>query len=267
MTTIEALREKLAAKQTNGGKSFQSGVLYPFSKVPVGQQAVVRFLPDGNKNNDLFWQENIYYRLPFPGIEGERPDENRGTVFVNVPCPHQWKGDCPIFNEIQPIWKSHPNEEQKNFARRYTRKREYYYNVLVCDNPLTEEGLPESPVRRIRFYKALHQKVLDFIGDKEVHHLPTDYDHGVDFRIKVTKNGQWNSYDTSDFSRSERALSDGERKSLEHFGLHDLSECVYRRPDEEGWKAVMEMFRASANDEYWDPKWAQYYKPANYKGE
>ena len=90
--TLEEIRRKLQAlepKKSNSQSKYSDKTVYPHWDIAEGTSAIVRFLPDGNEDNTLFWVEKQIINLTFPGILGQ--DENREVV-VKVPCIETWEG-------------------------------------------------------------------------------------------------------------------------------------------------------------------------------
>jgi hypothetical protein len=99
--------------------------------------------------------------------------------------------------------------------------------------------------------------------DPELNELPTDYMHGVDFRIAKTSKGGYADYSTSKWSRNERALTAEEAAAIEQYGLFDLKSFLPKKPGDVELKVIKEMFEASVDGEAYDmERWGQYFKPA-----
>jgi len=99
--------------------------------------------------------------------------------------------------------------------------------------------------------------------DPEMEDLPTDYVHGVDFRLIKSSKGGYADYGTSKWSRRERPLSDTEQAAVKQFGLFTLKDFLPKKPTEVEMKVIKEMFAASVDGEAFDmERWGQYYKPS-----
>ena len=73
MATLAEIRAKLKDQEVKSGGSSRTGgdnAIYPFWNLKEGEQATVRFLPDGDKDNTFFWKERLMIKLPFAGIKG-----------------------------------------------------------------------------------------------------------------------------------------------------------------------------------------------------
>ena len=73
MASLAEIRAKLKAAESRGSDGNRTGgdnSIYPFWNLKEGQEAVVRFLPDGDTDNTFFWIERQIIKLPFAGIKG-----------------------------------------------------------------------------------------------------------------------------------------------------------------------------------------------------
>ena len=99
--------------------------------------------------------------------------------------------------------------------------------------------------------------------DPEMEEMPTDYNAGLDFRIKKTSKGGFADYSTSGWARKESALTGEELAAVDTHGLHDLKAFLPNKPGNLELKVIAEMFEASVDGQAYDPdRWASYFKPA-----
>jgi hypothetical protein len=93
--------------------------------------------------------------------------------------------------------------------------------------------------------------------------LPTDFVHGLDYRMKKGSKGGYADYSTSSWARRERPLSDSEQAAIKTHGLFNLTDFLPKKPGEVEMKVMKEMFEASVDGEPYDmERWGQYFKPA-----
>jgi len=265
------LKEQQDRKDKAKGGSFggSDNAIYPFWNNPDGSTATVRFLPDGNPNNDFFWEENLVINLPFNGIKGQYDNK---PVTVRVPCMDMWKpNSCPISAEIRPWWK---DKQLEDTARKYWRKKSYILQGFVTSNPNAEDTTPENPIRRFIINPSVFDKIKAVLLDPDLAHSPTDYQNGYDFYIRKTTKGKYADYDTSSWVKSalsgmnSRPLSIDELTAVEKFGLFKLNEFLPKKPDDVHLSIIMEMFASSVDGDAYDPdRFGQYYKPAGFKTE
>lgn len=259
MTTLAEIREKLKAAELRGSGENKVGdkSVYPFWNLKEGSEAIIRFLPDANQDNTFFWVERQIIKLPFVGIKG---DPETKLVTVQVPCNEMYGGTCPILSAVRPWFKS---PDLEDMGRKYWKKRSYIFQGFVVSDGLGEEESPENPIRRFVLSPQVYQLVRSALVDPELEELPTDYVHGVDFRIKKTSKGGYADYATSAWSRRERPLSDVEVAAIEQHGLFNLADFLPKRPSEVDLKVIFEMFEASVDGKPYDAEaWGNYFKPA-----
>lgn len=260
--SLAEIRARLTAqenKTTSTTQKTYDNVLFPHWNIPDNSIASLRFLPDGNQKNEFFWAERQMIKLPFSGVVG-RPDIKR--VEVQVPCietPAYGNQSCPVHAELRTWYK---DDSMKELANKYWKKRSYIFQGFVRTNPLTEDSLPENPIRRFLMSPQIISIIKSSLMDPELDVLPTDYTKGLDFNVKKTKKGEYADYSTSTWSRRESSLTDEELSAIETHGLFDLYSFLPKQPSEEELKIIVEMFEASVDGKQYDlERWGQYYKP------
>jgi hypothetical protein len=259
MASLAEIRAKLAAQESNAGGNRQSGgdnAIYPFWNMNEGEQATIRFLPDGNQDNTFFWTERLMIKLPFSGIKG---DTSSRPVQVQVPCMEMYGESCSILQEVRG-WFKDPSLE--DMGRKYWKKRSYIFQGFVTDDPLKEDS-PENPIRRFIIGPQIFQLIKAALMDPDMEELPTDYTAGVDFRLSKGTKGGYADYGASNWARRERPLSDTEMAAINTHGLHNLNDFLPKKPDETAVKVLTEMFEASVDGEAYDAdRWSSYFRPA-----
>jgi hypothetical protein len=259
MATLAEIRAKLKASEQKGSGERTGGdnSIYPFWNLKEGGESVLRFLPDGNQDNTFFWVERAMIKLPFAGIKGET--ESKSTI-VQVPCMEMYGDTCPILTEVRGWFKDPALEDM---GRKYWKKRSYIFQGFVAEDGLKEETKPENPIRRFIIGPQIFQLIRSALVDPELEDLPTDYVHGLDFRMKKGSKGGYADYSTSSWARRERPLSDEEQDAIKNHGLYNLSDFLPKKPTEIELKVMKEMFEASVDGEAFDmERWGQYFKPA-----
>ena len=263
MATLAEIRAKLKeAEQRSSGNSKSNSSnngSYPFWNLKEGDDSLLRFLPDGNPDNTYFWVERAMIKLPFSGIKGESDNK---SVIVQVPCVEMYgdKSVCPILAEVRGWFKDPALEE---LGRAYWKKRSYIFQGFVLEDGLKESDQPENPIRRFVISPQIFKIIQGALLDPELDELPTDYVHGLDFRVKKANGGKFADYSTSNWSRRERPLSDEEHAAINQHKLFNLADFLPKKPTEVELKVMKEMFEASVNGEQYDTeRWGQYFKPA-----
>ena len=259
MASLAEIRAKLKEQETRSSGGNTGGgdnAIYPFWNIKEGEQATLRFLPDGNQDNTFFWAERLMIKLPFAGVKGETDSR---PVQVQVPCMEMYGESCNILQEVRG-WFKDPSLE--DMGRKYWKKRSYIFQGFVTENPLQEES-PENPIRRFIIGPQIFTLIKQALMDPDMEELPTDYTAGVDFRLTKGTKGGYADYGASNWARRERPLSDQEMAAINTHGLQNLSDFLPKKPDETAVKVLTEMFEASVDGEPYDPdRWSNYFRPA-----
>ena len=274
MATLAEIRALLAAEQAKAEAakngtfvgSGQPDAFLAFWNIPENQDLNLRFLPDADPNNTYFWREREMINLEFNGVKGVHTDKVR----LQVPCNEMWVANsCPVLTEIRQwykVAKETGNEDLAKQASKYWKKKSYLFQCLIAPNSVEvkDDNAPENPIRRVLVNKDLFEKIKSILMNPDVEELPTDFEHGRDFRVIKSKNaGGFNNYDASQFKFSERPLNGDELAAIEQYGLFTLNEFMPKQPTPEELNAIREMFEASCNGEAYDPaRWAAFYRPA-----
>ena len=259
MATLAEIRAKLKASEQKGSGERTGGdnSIYPFWNLKEGGESVLRFLPDGNQDNTFFWVERAMIKLPFAGVKGE--SESKQTI-VQVPCVEMYGDTCPILSEVRGWFKDPALEEM---GRKYWKKRSYIFQGFVAEDGLGEKETPENPIRRFIIGPQIFTLIRSALVDPELEDLPTDFVHGLDFRMKKGSKGGYADYSTSSWARRERPLSDAEQAAIKQYGLFNLNDFLPKKPTDVELKVMKEMFEASVDGEPFDmERWGQYFKPA-----
>jgi hypothetical protein len=260
MATLAEIRAKLKEAETRTGGDNKTGgdnSIYPFWNLKEGSESLVRFLPDGNQDNTFFWVERAMIKLPFAGVKGQTESKQ---AIVQVPCMEMYGETCPILTEVRGWFKDPALEDM---GRKYWKKRSYIFQGFVAEDGLKEENTPENPIRRFIIGPQIFQLIRSALVDPELEDLPTDFIHGLDFRLTKGSKGGYADYSTSKWSRRERPLSDAEQAAIKTHGLFNLNDYLPKKPTDIEVKVMKEMFEASVDGEAFDmDRWGQYFKPA-----
>jgi len=260
MASLAEIRAKLKEQEAGAGGQRTGGgdnAIYPFWNMKEGEQATLRFLPDGDDSNTFFWKERLMIKLPFAGVKGETDSR---PVQVQVPCMEMYGESCPILAEVRG-WFKDPSLE--DMGRKYWKKRSYIFQGFVTDDPLKEDTTPDNPIRRFIIGPQIFQLIKAALMDPDMEELPTDYTAGVDFRLSKGTKGGYADYGASNWARRERPLGDAEMAAINTHGLFNLNDFLPKKPGEVELKVLTEMFEASVDGEAYDAdRWSQYFRPA-----
>lgn len=256
---LKLMREKL--NQQGGGKRGGDGAVFPFWDVKVGSSVGLRFLPDKNQNNPFMWMEKQTFRWSFAD-----PKNPQAKVNVTLPCREMYDGpkSCPIVNELRPMYNT-GNERDAEAARPFWPKKVYIYQGFVRSSQIQEESVPENPIRIFMVNKKVHTKIKESILSNDPQTAfqisPDDFERGRDFVVKKTKQGKYDNYDQSQWAFAETPLTEDELASIEKYGLWDLATRLPKRPSDEAFAVMLEMFHAAQAGEAWNSAWERHFKP------
>jgi gp32 DNA binding protein like len=258
--TLDEIRKKLQALDTKpSGSRGGDKTIYPHWNIPEGTQAVLRLAPDADPDNTFFWAERQLIKLPFAGIKGQ--DEHK-AVTVQVPCMEMWDGlnSCPILNEVRPMWKDKSLEET---ARKYWKKRTYFFQGFVETDPMNEQEKPENPIRKFIIGPQIFAIIKAALMDPDMGpHSPVDYINGINFIVAKTSKGGFADYSTSKWARKDSSLTPEHMAAIEQYGLVKLSEYLPKKPTPEQLAIIFELFQSSIDGELYDPeRFSKHYKP------
>jgi hypothetical protein len=258
MPSLAEIRAKLAQQENKQQKSSNSSdnAIYPHWNMGEGTTATIRFLPDGNKQNEFFWVERQIINLSFNGVKGE---PNVKQVTVKVPCMEMYGESCPILAEVRPWYK---DESLKEMANKYWKKRSYLFQGFVRQNPMGDDTTPANPIRRFIISPQLIPIIKTGLMDPEMEELPTHFTRGLDFVVRKTSKGGYADYSTSNWARKETALTEVEQAAIDAHGLFKLSDFLPKKPTQAELAIMKEMFDASVDGMPFDnERWGQYFRP------
>lgn len=215
-------------QDNNKGNGGRSNNYYPFWNMQVGQQCVVRFLPDLNEENPLgFMVEKAMHTLY---INGEKK---------SIPCLRMYGDDCPSCKVSQAYYK----DGDKTNGKKYWRKKQHIAQALIVEDPLPpDQETGETHKGKVRFL-ALGFQIFKIIKDAfesgELDEVPVAYEGGCDFIIKKTQQGDYPSYTVgTKFARKTRDLSEEEIAHAEEH-MVDLSTLLPQKPEEEKMESML----------------------------
>jgi hypothetical protein len=281
---LNALRARYnaeTAKIKNSSTNFTATV-FDFRNLKVGDSVRVRFIDDTEKN-DVFWRERRTRNLKFNSVKDTSGAVLNQATYVDIPAFNK------KFDEV--LW-SNPSEEYlyandedviqkrignfwdgtdtgKELYNKFKRRKTYVMRGFLESDV---EGYERNKVYRFIVTEDLFNLISSFMSDTEIAYAPTDKVNGLDFIINVTgKNSNINGktqevkdYTTSKYARKETPLSEDELNYLNNNELPALITYIYKKPNAEQEKAMVEMFEAVMNDEPYDvAKWGNFYKPNN----
>lgn len=165
--------------------------------------AIIRFLPDTDGNPFAkYYTHNFNYML----------DGTKKFWIRNCINTFGYDRECPICKKNQEYWAS-SFESDKKIASARKRKLIFVSNILVIKNPANPED--EGKVFLFQYGQKIYEKIKDkWFPSDEVKALgegsydeycPFDLYDGANFKLVVSKQGDYPNYDKSEFS-SPKAL-------------------------------------------------------------
>lgn len=228
--SLSELRNNLK-KSENKQSNSQSNDYYPYWELPVESQAIIRFLPDKNKDNPYgFFIEKKTHTLVING-------ENK-----TVPCMDMYGEKCPICK----VSYDYYTKGDKANQQKYSRKTKRLSQVLVIDDPLQADQNGESNKGKVKLfgmvfqiYNIIKEAIMNEDDESMMDVSHYAYQGGTNFVLKRSKQGQHSSYMLSKFSRKSSDLSDDMIELVED-KLIDLSTLIPKKPDIDSIKKMLE---------------------------
>ncbi len=234
---LDALRalyqkEKDKKKNNNGGGQSRNDI-YPFWQMDVGQEAIVRLLPDKNEDNPFQYHvDRLEHNLSING-KNEK-----------IPCLSMYGEKCPICDLSRDFYKSE-GKESKN-GKYYYRKKTSLVRLLVLTDPLPpDEETGETYAGKVynsQFGYQLMEKIREEISGDDLEELPWDLENGHNFRIKKSAQGEHGNYSTG--SKFIPKVTGIEDKYLDLIELIDLETLLPANP---GYEFVRSKLEAHLN--------------------
>lgn len=226
---LDALKGAFEKKNTGGGDQSWK-LFYPFWKIPEDSQAVVRFLPDLDEDNNLqFLVEKLEHELV---VNGQKK---------RVPCLTMFGEECPICA----LSRQYYDEKNDEMGKKYYRKKSYVGQVIVVESPIEHDQA--QLVKLIEFGPAVFKQIQAAFQSGDLEEVPYEFKGGYNFRIKKTKSGQYASYSTSSFAPKQSSLDDD---VIEQINLYNLADFRGQKPDRATVEALLvaDQTGASFND-------------------
>ncbi len=228
--SLEQLTAAFKKQDTNESRPSN---YYRFWDMKIGEQAVVRFVPDANGDNPLgFMVEKLMHNLEING-------ENK-----NIPCLKMYEEDCPVCKVSSEYYKDEGKDSVN--GKKYWRKKQHIIQALIVEDPLPvnpETGENnEGKVMFLNFGFQLYSVIKEAFESGELDQVPYFFEGGCDFIIKKTEVGGRSKYDVgSKFARRSSDLTDDEIAAVEDQSI-DLSTLL---PPNPGYEKVSTMLTAA----------------------
>ena len=184
---FDSIKSALAADNDNNNSAIGD-----ILKTPPGNTFTVRLLPYAKDPSKTFFH---YYQHGWNSFA-----TGQYTSAISL----QTFGERdPIAEERYKILRT-GNEEEKEKAKAIMRSEKWLVNVYVVNDPVNPEN--NGKVKMLRYGKQIHNIITDAIEGEDAAELgPRIFDlgpNGVNFRVKVEKQGDFPTYVSSKFGMS-----------------------------------------------------------------
>lgn len=290
LAAAQARRAKRAAqfkkieeeKNSTTGSTYTKDLFNIFS-LEEGQTINIRFIADPDPENLTFWRPLSTHRLLFSSIRQpdgtivNLPDNNKLSIIVpGWNCKSKdvayndlsdeylyLSDDDPVNQKIKGMW-SDDDEAAKETYRSYSVKTRYVMYGFITKY----EGHPEIEGHLYRFNmnKSLYNVIKNVLSDDDYQTDCFDLQFGFDFKLTVSKNGQFKDYHTnSRFSPKVYAVPQSYIDEIEEKKFPPLKDWMMKKPSLEERNVINAMATASIEGEPFNPEWAKYYTPYNWE--
>lgn len=214
MTDIKTLFESIKTEMTkDGGNSNRS----QFLRTEVGNTYTVRLLPNIKDPSKTFFH---YYTHGWTSFATGQ--------YINQISPQTWGERDPIGETRYRITKT-GTEEEKEKAKSILRRENWLVNVYVINDPVNPDN--NGTIKLLRFGRQLHKVVMEAMQGDDADELgPRIFDlskNGVDFRIKVEKQGDFPTYVSSKFGMPKAVEGVDTKKAKELYEAMTDLEAVF----------------------------------------
>jgi hypothetical protein len=124
--------------------------------------------------------------------------KEKGKWFIDN-CPSTFANPCPVCEYIEPYWDE-DTEESRNFARRYSRTKQFVANILVINdlNKPANNGKIFLFKFGVKIYEKIEEKIFP---ESELDEAIQIFDpwEGCAFKLKLRQKSGRNNYDNSVF--------------------------------------------------------------------
>jgi hypothetical protein len=202
----EKLKDLEKTKSYSNDDGITENLFKPKIKEDGTFQAIIRFLP----RPELEGEANNVPAIPFVKCMNHGFQDVGGWYIEN--CPTTIGKKCPVCEANGVSWKSGDTDT----ASKRGRRTSFYSNILIIKDPQTPEN--EGQVFIFRYGSSINKKILEKIApDPEGVDEPVqifDLDEGQNFKLKITKKGDYNNYDTSVFVETNTPVADSDEKIM-----------------------------------------------------
>lgn len=281
----QAKRNQIAAfvktteNNSEAGENQQSD-LFKLWTIQPGNSVYIRFFPDPDENNPVYWRPKAYHRLQFTAIR--QPD---GTLTyperpVNVDVPgwnckaneaanNNLSKDYLLYSVDDPVQKMikdlfNGDDASKELYRKLKVKTQYMMYGIIT----RYDAQPEFVGKAYRFIVVpqLFDIIRDNLSDEDYSTAPCDVNFGYDFKVTMSKQGEFNDYKSSKFTPQSKYYAVTDEMNAEFASHHfkPLQEWLMKVPTPEQSATIEKMTQAVMTNEPFEAAWANDYVPYGY---
>lgn len=221
--SLEQLKQAFSKQEAKTENTGYWDKFYPFWKMELDQTALVRFLPDLDKDNPMgFVVENLSHKLTVNGKER------------TVPCLKMYGESCPCCERSRKYY----DEKDEKMGLKFWRRQDFIAQLLVLHSPFEYPHTDDdNPVRMVMLGPKIFKLIQAAFASGDLEENPTDFVNGYDFRFTKSKQGQWADYTLSKFVPKQSAVP---QELLDRMELNNLADYRTRRIDRATMEAMIE---------------------------
>lgn len=225
LSMFESIKEAL-----NSEDKQKSNGLNDILQLKTGNTYTVRILPNVENPKDTFFHHFVHGWTSF-----------ETGKYISALSPITFGERDPIAEERYKILRM-GTEEEKEKAKAIRRTEQWFVNIYVIDDPVNPDN--NGKIKVLRYGKQLHTIINSAIaGDDAEEYGAKIFDlgkDGVNFKIKVEKQGDYPVYTSSRFTSVGRDLGLGKDKQEEIYkSIIDLK-TIYRIKSEDELKQMLD---------------------------
>lgn len=210
---FESIKEALHSEdkqKTNG--------LGDILQLKAGNTYTVRILPNVKNPKDTFFHHFVHGWTSFETAK-----------YVSALSPITFGERDPIAEERYKILRM-GTEEEKEKAKAIRRTEQWFVNIYVVDDPVNPDN--NGKIKVLRYGKQLHNIINNAIAGEDAEEYGAKiFDlggNGVNFKIKVEKQGDYPLYTSSRFTSVGRDLGLSKDKQEEIYNSIIDLKSIYR---------------------------------------
>lgn len=231
---LEALKAQFNPEKKQNTNSYTK--FYNFWKIAVGETAIVRFLPDLNKDNEReFVVENLTHTFNIN-------DKKRVVACLEM---HDGYGTCPVcalsrdyYNQARAAGETKEKPGALTaLGKKFYRKQEFLGQVHVLQSPIEfEKNEGHENEMPVGLGPQIFKLIQAAFASGDLEEVPHAFKGGYDFRIIKSAQGDNANYTLSKFAPKQSDLSDD---TIAGLNLYDLSTLRNRRIDKATLEAMI----------------------------